>query len=114
MSTFFRPVQGNSWFRSSVDPLRSATRDHRQGRHRTLAKAEMGYSQPDFEGLAIVFTVTKFHKMIFGRKLHLWPDFRIAERHSGVHSEPFTALGADIAVIRFFHRVRANGKIWER
>ncbi|XP_062700588.1 uncharacterized protein K02A2.6-like [Aedes albopictus] len=41
---------------------------------RALTKAEMGYSQPDREGLAVVFAVTKFHKMIFGRKFRLQTD----------------------------------------
>ncbi|XP_058816916.1 uncharacterized protein K02A2.6-like [Topomyia yanbarensis] len=38
---------------------------------RALTKAEQGYSQPDREGLAIVFAVTKFHKMLFGRHFRL-------------------------------------------
>ncbi|XP_065083396.1 uncharacterized protein K02A2.6-like [Ochlerotatus camptorhynchus] len=41
---------------------------------RALTKAEMGYSQPDREGLAVVFAVTKFHKMIFGRQFRLQTD----------------------------------------
>ncbi|XP_055589032.1 uncharacterized protein LOC129741335 [Uranotaenia lowii] len=32
---------------------------------RALTKAEQGYSQPDREGLAIIFAITKFHKMVF-------------------------------------------------
>ncbi|XP_055615053.1 uncharacterized protein K02A2.6-like [Toxorhynchites rutilus septentrionalis] len=38
---------------------------------RALTKAEQGYSQPDREGLAIIFAVTKFHKMLFGRHFRL-------------------------------------------
>ncbi|XP_062538985.1 uncharacterized protein K02A2.6-like [Armigeres subalbatus] len=41
---------------------------------RALTKAEQGYSQPDREGLAIVFAVTKFHKMVFGRRFRLQTD----------------------------------------
>ncbi|XP_062540765.1 uncharacterized protein K02A2.6-like [Armigeres subalbatus] len=41
---------------------------------RALTKAEQGYSQPDREGLAIVFAVTKFHKMLFGRHFRLQTD----------------------------------------
>uniref|UniRef100_A0A1Q3EU21 RNA-directed DNA polymerase n=1 Tax=Culex tarsalis TaxID=7177 RepID=A0A1Q3EU21_CULTA len=41
---------------------------------RSLTKAEQNYSQPDREGLAIVFAVTKFHKMIFGRRFLLQTD----------------------------------------
>ncbi|XP_065075510.1 uncharacterized protein K02A2.6-like [Ochlerotatus camptorhynchus] len=41
---------------------------------RALTKAEQNYSQPDREGLAIIFAVTKFHKMIFGRRFRLQTD----------------------------------------
>ncbi|XP_055604664.1 uncharacterized protein K02A2.6-like [Uranotaenia lowii] len=41
---------------------------------RALTKAEQGYSQPDREGLAIIFAITKFHKMVFGRKFRLQTD----------------------------------------
>ncbi|XP_058465077.1 uncharacterized protein K02A2.6-like [Malaya genurostris] len=41
---------------------------------RALTKAEQNYSQPDREGLAIIFAVTKFHKMIFGRRFLLQTD----------------------------------------
>ncbi|XP_053681612.1 uncharacterized protein K02A2.6-like [Sabethes cyaneus] len=41
---------------------------------RSLAPAERNYSQPDREGLAIIFAVTKFHRMIFGRKFRLQTD----------------------------------------
>ncbi|XP_053691563.1 uncharacterized protein K02A2.6-like [Sabethes cyaneus] len=41
---------------------------------RALAPAERNYSQPDREGLAIIFAVTKFHRMIFGRKFRLQTD----------------------------------------
>ncbi|XP_055639967.1 uncharacterized protein K02A2.6-like [Toxorhynchites rutilus septentrionalis] len=41
---------------------------------RALTKAERNYSQPDQEGLAIIFAVTKFHKMIFGRHFRLQTD----------------------------------------
>ncbi|XP_053690842.1 uncharacterized protein K02A2.6-like [Sabethes cyaneus] len=41
---------------------------------RALTKAEQNYSQPDREGLAIIFAVTKFHKMIFGRHFRLQTD----------------------------------------
>ncbi|XP_053667902.1 uncharacterized protein K02A2.6-like [Anopheles marshallii] len=41
---------------------------------RALTKTEMGYSQPDHEGLAIIYAVTKFHRMIFGRRFTLQTD----------------------------------------
>ncbi|XP_049292703.1 uncharacterized protein K02A2.6-like [Anopheles funestus] len=39
-----------------------------------LTKTEMGYSQPDREGLALIYAVTKFHRMIFGRRFTLQTD----------------------------------------
>lgn len=41
---------------------------------RALTPAERNYSQPDREGLAIIFAVTKFHRMLFGRRFHLQTD----------------------------------------
>ncbi|XP_062700183.1 uncharacterized protein K02A2.6-like [Aedes albopictus] len=41
---------------------------------RALTAAETGYSQPDREGLAIIYAVTKFHKFIFGRRFRLQTD----------------------------------------
>ncbi|XP_058456706.1 uncharacterized protein LOC131434073 [Malaya genurostris] len=41
---------------------------------RALTKAEQNYSQPDREGLAIISALTKFHKMIFGRRFLLQTD----------------------------------------
>ncbi|XP_055522812.1 uncharacterized protein K02A2.6-like [Wyeomyia smithii] len=41
---------------------------------RAFTAAEQRYSQPDREGLAIVFAVTKFHKYIFGRRFRLQTD----------------------------------------
>ncbi|XP_055633598.1 uncharacterized protein K02A2.6-like [Toxorhynchites rutilus septentrionalis] len=41
---------------------------------RALTPAEKNYSQPDHEGLAIIFAVTRFHKMIFGRRFLLQTD----------------------------------------
>ncbi|XP_062713126.1 uncharacterized protein K02A2.6-like [Aedes albopictus] len=41
---------------------------------RALTTTEEKYSQPDREGLAIVFAVTKFHKYIFGRHFRLQTD----------------------------------------
>ncbi|XP_055615351.1 uncharacterized protein K02A2.6-like [Toxorhynchites rutilus septentrionalis] len=41
---------------------------------RALTSTEQKYSQPDREGLAIVFAVTKFHKFIFGRRFRLQTD----------------------------------------
>ncbi|XP_055590830.1 uncharacterized protein K02A2.6-like [Uranotaenia lowii] len=41
---------------------------------RALTPAEKNYSQPDREGLAIIFATTKFHKMIFGRHFLLKTD----------------------------------------
>ncbi|XP_055615106.1 uncharacterized protein K02A2.6-like [Toxorhynchites rutilus septentrionalis] len=41
---------------------------------RALNAAEQRYSQPDREGLAIVFAVTKYHKFIFGRRFQLQTD----------------------------------------
>ena len=39
-----------------------------------LTAAEQRYSQPDREGLAIIFAVTKFHRMLFGRHFLLQTD----------------------------------------
>ncbi|XP_062557460.1 uncharacterized protein K02A2.6-like [Armigeres subalbatus] len=41
---------------------------------RTLTQAEVGYSQIEKEGLALIFAVTKFHRMILGRKFTLQTD----------------------------------------
>lgn len=41
---------------------------------RALTKTETNYSQPDREGLAIIYAVTKFHRMIFGRRFTLQTD----------------------------------------
>ncbi|XP_055634140.1 uncharacterized protein K02A2.6-like [Toxorhynchites rutilus septentrionalis] len=41
---------------------------------RALAAAERNYSQTDREGLAIIYAVTKFHRMVFGRKFLLQTD----------------------------------------
>ncbi|XP_065076498.1 uncharacterized protein K02A2.6-like [Ochlerotatus camptorhynchus] len=41
---------------------------------RALTPAERNYSQPDRESLAIIFAVTKFHRMLFGRCFHLQTD----------------------------------------
>ena len=41
---------------------------------RALTAAEQRYSQPDREGLAIIFAVTKFHRMLFGRHFLLQTD----------------------------------------
>jgi len=43
---------------------------------RTLIKTEKKYSQIEKEGLAIIFAVTKFHKMIFGRRFTLQTDHK--------------------------------------
>ncbi|XP_050072320.1 uncharacterized protein K02A2.6-like [Anopheles maculipalpis] len=43
---------------------------------RALTKAEAGYSQIDREGLAIIFAVTRFHKMLYGRHFKLQTDHR--------------------------------------
>lgn len=41
---------------------------------RALTATEQRYSQPDREGLAIIFAVTKFHRMLFGRHFLLQTD----------------------------------------
>lgn len=41
---------------------------------RALTSAEQAYSQPDREGLAIIYAVTKFHKMLYGRHFLLQTD----------------------------------------
>ncbi|XP_055622017.1 uncharacterized protein K02A2.6-like [Toxorhynchites rutilus septentrionalis] len=41
---------------------------------RALTETEQRYSQPDREGLAIVYAVTKFHKFVFGRRFRLQTD----------------------------------------
>ncbi|XP_041767705.1 uncharacterized protein K02A2.6-like [Anopheles merus] len=43
---------------------------------RALTQAETRYSQIDREGLAIIFAVTKFHKMLYGRHFCLQTDHR--------------------------------------
>nr|XP_049466096.1 uncharacterized protein K02A2.6-like [Anopheles coluzzii] len=43
---------------------------------RALTKAESNYSQIDREGLALVYAVTKFHKMLYGRHFRLQTDHR--------------------------------------
>lgn len=43
---------------------------------RSLTSAEKAYSQIEKEGLALIFAVTKFHKMIFGRKFKLHTDHK--------------------------------------
>ncbi|XP_041770822.1 uncharacterized protein K02A2.6-like [Anopheles merus] len=55
---------------------------------RALSKAEEGYSQIDREGLAIIFAVTKFHRMLYGRHFTLqtdhWPLVRIFGSKKGI------------------------------
>lgn len=41
---------------------------------RALTPAEKQYGQPDREGLAIVYAVTKFHRMLYGRSFLLQTD----------------------------------------
>lgn len=41
---------------------------------RALTKAEVNYSQPDREGLAVIHAITKFHRKIYGRKFTLQTD----------------------------------------
>ncbi|XP_040164697.1 uncharacterized protein K02A2.6-like [Anopheles arabiensis] len=53
---------------------------------RALTKVEMNYSQPDREGLAIVFAVTKFHRMLFGRRFILQTDHQPLLRIFGSHN----------------------------
>ncbi|XP_055921606.1 uncharacterized protein K02A2.6-like [Eupeodes corollae] len=43
---------------------------------RSLTPTEKAYSQIEKEGLALVFAVTKFHKMVFGRKFKLHTDHK--------------------------------------
>lgn len=43
---------------------------------RALTKPERAYSQIDREGLAIIFAVKKFHKMLFGRHFSLQTDHK--------------------------------------
>jgi len=43
---------------------------------RALTPAEKGYSQVEKEALALIFGVTKFHKMIYGRKFKLHTDHK--------------------------------------
>ncbi|XP_035792094.1 uncharacterized protein K02A2.6-like [Anopheles albimanus] len=41
---------------------------------RALTKTESNYSQPDREGLAVIYAVKKFHRLIYGRKFLLLTD----------------------------------------
>nr|XP_049467006.1 uncharacterized protein K02A2.6-like [Anopheles coluzzii] len=41
---------------------------------RALTATEQRYSQPEREGLAVVYAVTKFHRMLFGRHFRLQTD----------------------------------------
>ncbi|XP_062538974.1 uncharacterized protein K02A2.6-like [Armigeres subalbatus] len=43
---------------------------------RSLSAAETNYSQIEKEGLALVFAVTRFHRMLFGRKFILETDHK--------------------------------------
>ncbi|XP_055615101.1 uncharacterized protein K02A2.6-like [Toxorhynchites rutilus septentrionalis] len=43
---------------------------------RSLTPAESNYSQIEKEGLALIFAVTRFHRMIFGRKFTLETDHK--------------------------------------
>lgn len=43
---------------------------------RSLTSAESNYSQVEKEGLALVFAVTRFHRMLFGRKFTLETDHK--------------------------------------
>ena len=55
---------------------------------RTLTPTEQGYSQIDKEALALVYAVTKFHRMILGRPFVLETDhqplLRIFGSHKGI------------------------------
>ena len=55
---------------------------------RTLTPAERNYSQLEKEGLAVVFTVKKFHQYLYGRKVTIMTD----------HKPLLGLLGADKAV----------------
>lgn len=43
---------------------------------RTMTQAEKGYSQGEKEALALIFAVTKFHRMLFGRQFTLQTDHK--------------------------------------
>lgn len=43
---------------------------------RTMTQAEKGYSQGEKEALALIFAVTKFHRMLFGRQFMLQTDHK--------------------------------------
>ena len=43
---------------------------------RTLSKAERNYSQPDKEGLAVIFGLDKSHKFVYGRHVKIITDYK--------------------------------------
>lgn len=82
---------------------------------RALTAAEKGYSQPDREGLAIVYAVTKFHKFIFGRRFRLQTDhapllriFGSKKRDSGLHGQLAPTMGPHITQLRFLHGIHLH------